>query len=692
MTWRAGTSAYQTLPFAMDPLADWIRPERERGKCHRVLVLIRLAAGCDLAALDSFRKAKDPDRLFVFNGLPVTLSQWQQALGIIRPAGHTLAASRYLTANVAPVLFDWLLAEPLVQALFSEMTLCQTLTMREGSAAEPHLGAAASCVPAGTDVLTGIIDYGFPVAGPVFAWPDGSQGWKTRLCALWVQDGKPNSSDPDLGLATPGLYKYGAVITGAAVEAILTQCDGDEDAFYQRSGLFRPLETSSYWTQAWASHGAHVSGLALGISDAGNPVVAVHMPKRTVEDSSGAALTGHAYNAMRFILQQAEAIGAPDPSPLFVLEGRDIPEDKPRKKPDVPAVVINLSYGFNAGPHDGSGPLEKAMAELQSLWNKAHPESPLIIVVPAGNAFQSQTFARFDAASLSKPDTSHLIWEVPPDDASANSVQIWLPVGYAGTATMTLTAPDGRRIRLSNQEGCIVELPGATAGCAAMAVFCGQRESRPRGMFQLVVGPTQTDLPHRAGSGYWRIDVEATDLGKGKAIEAWVQRDDLPTADYRPSRQSRFQQPEFRPYDPPAQPGDGTRENPPLVRPGTMNAMATGPATLVVGATFARQTYPVPVSIYSGGGRADWPVNVDGLASSDDSPILWGCLSSGMRAATTVRMFGTSMAAAMATQAVVASIDRFRKQPMKQAFAGMLIDPPHPAPDPRAGHGRLPMP
>lgn len=668
----SGKSAYQTLPFAMDPLADWLRPERTQ-QPHRHLLLIRMAEGCDFSTLESFRHAANPECLFLFAGQPVSLGQWQQTLGLTPPSSPIWAKARYATALAAPRLFAWILAEPVVQSLFAEITLCQSLD------AAPARGArrkAAPVPPAGPmpEALVGLIDHGFPVAGPLFNRQRGDgRNWESRLLALWVQDAKPNP-DGGKGLMPPDDFTYGGVIRGEAIANLLAASGGDEDAVYSASGLFVASMRNTYWCQHWGSHGAHVSGLALppfASSGRAEPVVAVHLPKRTVDDSSGAALTAHAFDGMRFILDHAEACCVPSPA-------------------QPPGVVINLSYGFNAGPHDGHGPLEKAMAELQALWLAAYPASPLVIVVPAGNAYQSQTFARFDKATLARPGGNSILWEVPPDDGSANSVQIWLPAAYAGKASITLTAPDGRAIRVANQPGALASLPGARGEPAAMAVFCPAQPSRPRALFQLVVGPTQIDAPRRAACGDWHIEISATGLGEGEAVEAWVQRDDLPTADTRPSRQSLFQHKGFQPYNPPWQPGDGTDETPSLVRPGTMNAMATGPATIVVGSTFRRQTFDIPVAIYSGGGRKEWPVNVDGLAVADDSPILWGCLSAGMRAATSVRLFGTSMAAAMATRAIAANMPAFRGQPIKAAFGTMLIDPPQPSPDPRAGGGRLP--
>ncbi|WP_284179665.1 hypothetical protein [Rhabdaerophilum sp. SD176] len=692
MTWRTGTSAYQSLPLAMDPLADWIRPEVVRSPTGRTLLLVRLAEGVDIAALRSFRHAPDPNRLFVHQGRGVTTGQWHQTLDIPATASGTWSKARYLTARALPLFFEWLLASSSVQSLFDEITLCQSIDappapLRLRSAAL----AAPMAKPRDVRVLTGIIDHGFPVAGPVFSRRSAGQGgWGTRLRALWIQDGRPAAAHPDQGLASPEGFEYGAKISGEGIVRHLASVDGDEDRFYAATGLFRSHDRDSYWTQLSASHGAHVSGLALdpsGPVDGSEPVVAVHLPKTTVDDSSGAALSAHAFDALRFILAEAEHIAHPAPAPLFVLD-----EGQPRPQPEaiaVPPVVVNLSYGFNAGPHDGEGPLEKALLEMQTLWSRAHPRSPLVIVLPAGNGYQSQTFAQWDRHALSDPAKARVIWEIPPDDGSANSVQIWLPRGFRGKAHITLTSPSGASMRLGNRKGTIADLQGRSGVPVAMGLYCAPQASRPRGMFQLVVGPTQPDAVNRSASGAWEIRIEATGLLRNEAIEAWVQRDDLPVATARPSRQSRFRHADFRPFDPPGQPGDGSRETSPVQRPGSLNALATGPRTLVIGACAARKIFPIEVSLYSGGGRPEWQNGVDGLAASDDSALLPGRLSSGMRAAGSIRLFGTSMAAAMATREIARLIHRFRRGKPKTVFAQMLVDPPVPVPDARRGNGRL---
>jgi len=225
-----------------------------------------------------------------------------------------------------------------------------------------------------------------------------------------------------------------------------------------------------------------------------------------------------------------------------------------------------------------------------------------------------------------------------------------------------------------------------------MAGYCPPHPARPRGLFQFVVGATASGTAGRAASGLWTVTLDAPGLTASQCIEAWVQRDDGPPVTGRIGRQSILHHPAYQPIDPPRQPGDGTAESGPIMRPGTFNALATGPATVVAGACY-RQPLAGPgsagVSFYSGGGRSGWPAGVDLLAPCDDSLLLLGRLGLGMRAAGSARMFGTSVAAAMVTRRIGQSITSFVGLPPKAGAAALVMPPPAPMPNPRSGFGRL---
>ncbi|HRK24801.1 MAG TPA: hypothetical protein PLQ11_07595, partial [Beijerinckiaceae bacterium] len=435
MLWTTGTSAYQGLPLAMDPLADWIRPEN-RPADHRILVLIRLAAGITAQDLPDFPGSTETGPVFVFKGKPVTHRRWQQALAV--PRCYTGARgpwnrARYCTALATPDFFQWLLAEPKVQALFDEITLCITPDVSEPPADDREAGVAIDYSLPEAKVVTGVIDYGLPLAIPLYSGiaPDGATVAPPRLLSVWVQDGSPVRASAHNGLSRPTEFRYGAELSATAIRRIMRRAGGDEDRFYRMAALFVPARLGTYWTQHTTTHGAHVLGNVVDpAADAGhNPVIAVHLPSVAVEDRTGASLSGHAVDAMRFIIARTEDLSDPE-------DGRPMPP-----------LVINLSYGFHAGPHDGNAPIEKAMTELHALWSGVYPAAPFVIVVPAGNAYQSSTHACWTASMLASGDAS-VTWEIMPDDASCNILQIWLPEGLAGGATARLTSPQGQTVQL----------------------------------------------------------------------------------------------------------------------------------------------------------------------------------------------------------------------------------------------------
>ena len=96
------------------------------------------------------------------------------------------------------------------------------------------------------------------------------------------------------------------------------------------------------------SHGAHVLDLAAG-ADAGEAsanhrIVAVQLPALATSETSGAVTGYFAMHALDHILACVRRIGAVIGTP--------------------PPVVVNFSYGFSGGPHDGGGLMEQAIEAL----------------------------------------------------------------------------------------------------------------------------------------------------------------------------------------------------------------------------------------------------------------------------------------------------------------------------------------
>lgn len=94
-----------------------------------------------------------------------------------------------------------------------------------------------------------------------------------------------------------------------------------------------------------------------------------------------------------------------------------------RATPDDADVVINLSYGGLAGPHDGSSLLERAIDELIGLRKTKLPKVKTEIVICAGNSAASDMRAVQDIAA-SKPASLQL--SVIPDNPTLQFVEMWI--------------------------------------------------------------------------------------------------------------------------------------------------------------------------------------------------------------------------------------------------------------------------
>ncbi len=186
-----------------------------------------------------------------------------------------------------------------------------------------------------TAVVIGIVDDGIAFAHERFrkivnAIP------VSRVEYWWLQDGTLHGNVP-----------FGCELLKAEIDQLLTTCTHagavDEDELYQRAGL-NDFQLEGHKSAAWrAAHGTHVMDLAGGFDPDppfdNRPIVCVQLPIRVTADTSGASLFPYVPLAMTYIVNRALQIG-------------------------VSRVVINLSYGRIAGPHDGTSPLEDAIETL----------------------------------------------------------------------------------------------------------------------------------------------------------------------------------------------------------------------------------------------------------------------------------------------------------------------------------------
>jgi subtilisin family serine protease len=176
----------------------------------------------------------------------------------------------------------------------------------------------------GRGVVVGIIDTGIDVHHADFQVP-GSNPKRTRIKAMW------DMSDGRNDFTLPGTNNtLGKVYDEAAINAALAN---PSDPNMREKDV--------------VGHGTHVLGTAAGNGQAGgNGVYAGMAPEADLvivkairNDTAGFRLDDE-INALEFIRQQAAALNEP--------------------------FVINMSLGGQAGPHDGTGPDERAIDTLVS--------------------------------------------------------------------------------------------------------------------------------------------------------------------------------------------------------------------------------------------------------------------------------------------------------------------------------------
>ena len=472
--------------------------------------------------------------------------------------------------------------------------------------------------------IVAVIDDGLAFAHERFRFSDGT----TRLKYFWNQDDAANTKPP------PG-FGWGRELEECEINELLTVCTHgrllDEDAFYRLSGQRLAARR--------ATHGTHVMDIACGIDPrcasnapgAAPDIIGVQLPMWVTEETSGAFLTPLVYAAITYVLGRADQIAADEGT-------GPIP------------VVVNLSYGTIAGPHDGTGQFEAAIEELISAR-----QTPLRVVLPAGNHYLARCHASFalPKASPNGCQVHQLQWRAQPDSRAASFMEIWLPAETASKAlpeiAVRITTPTNESSPwISANEEWVWP---ATGKLKFLALYQAATEERPR--ILLAMAPTVDFAQATAPSGIWLIEFK--NEAEATIVEAWIQRGDTPFGYPLRGRQSRFEDADYARFDLAGRPQQEDTSSSLILRRSTINALATGPQSIVAGSFLRSDRKP---SAYSGAGRPSTPgtrpvIRVPDLSgASDDSLALEGVLAAGSRTGSVVAMNGTSVAAPQATRLI----------------------------------------
>ena len=496
-------------------------------------------------------------------------------------------------------------------------------------------------------VIVGIMDDSLNLVHERFSHEAEDGTLSSRIDYAWMQDAiSPAVSS----------VPYGAEITGSAINDARRELpDASEHVLLQHLGV-KDSGRASYQPEPLnfrTSHGTFVADLACGypVSDAQSQLVrmiGVKLPVLSSQDTSGATLIAAIISGSNYIFERAE------------LMSKSVGVALP--------VVLNFSYGFFGGPHNGRHIVERALALHAEGYRKAvsklkgGDDVPIEITLPAGNSHLSQTHAATNTAAADGEFAElPLNLVLQPEDRTSSFVEFWLPNGVSDTE-IKIAVPTGEQhsFNLENLKKPFGYVLTSSQGSAINReeIIARIKLDQPNGAPKqghrwrvlLAIAPTRVlDQPRLAApGGIWQIRITGK-LPKGAKLESWIQRDVSVSGLGQVGRQAYFTgetyiEHRFDPYGDPRIYDEGISK---IKRDGTLSGIATLETNdpnigfNVVGSYFHSSGSATP---YSSAGSD----SIQGprlLASTDSSRSLPGILASGTYSGTINPFNGTSAAA-----------------------------------------------
>jgi hypothetical protein len=408
---------------------------------------------------------------------------------------------------------------------------------------------------------------------------------------------------------------YGRQLVPAKIDKLFADYKGATEAEVYAAIAYYDLSNAT-------SHGAHILSTATGwpnlaekigdlpsVRDKASTVdvIFVQLPATTVADTSGNSLGGYVNDALEYILARTT---------------------------DDSRVVVNLSYGCYAGPHDGSSLIEKAMDAAIERGRNRGPRRGFDIVVAAGNSYQAGCHAMLKLKANRKQT---LQWAIQPDDETWSFVEIW----YRDSKTLkvSITPPsDTVSLGPAGIDSVCVFGEGNTPLCTIVHTEnASERDGKVNRMALIAVAPTRDRDGKRATAPYgvWTIMFEAAD---DVTVNAWIERDDPILVQTSQRRQSVFvTKPQHDDYV------DKDYIRTAVTKYDTINGIATGEFVIPVGSTIGETA--VSSSFSAAAKRGD--NKIVHTCPADEAEVLSGRLAFGNSGSATFRRTGTSVAAAM---------------------------------------------
>src|SRR6266581_4297263 len=401
-----------------------------------------------------------------------------------------LERATYCTATVTREFFKQLAKHPVLKEVVQRVGLGSHIGLTADGKLQEVVHLMAKAPKAGVAVI-GIMDDGLAFAHQRFRRIGAS-----RVEYLWRQDWPDN---------LPWLQVYGAELQKKdaggipGIDSRIAQCTHaglvDEDEIYRLTGHVDYASNLHHPAALRRSHGTHVMDLAAGFDEASapadRPIVAVQLPVQTTADTSGGKLDNPVLDGLWYLASRADSVAADMHSGRLPL-------------------VVNLSYGLIAGPHDGSSPIERAIDQFIAL--RSTPKAPMAVVVAAGNNRLSRCHASFHLEAHGVQGDRHsLTWRILPDDRTPSYLEIWLPNGGWPSVRVQVTPPGGAAPSSWISAGGTGVLQGAGGGTIGLITYFDTVTSNIDRPMILVVVVETADPDSKwefAPCGQWTVTVE----------------------------------------------------------------------------------------------------------------------------------------------------------------------------------------
>ncbi len=279
--------------------------------------------------------------------------------------------------------------------------------------------------------IIAVIDDGIPFAHRNFRSADGC-GTRFEFC--WLQSAHIDPQQTSV--------LFGREYTRADIDGLIARSGHDEDRLYHEAGATTDANDFGSLLEHHTTHGAHVMNLAAGYDPAHGEeppeeirIIAVQLPNSVTMDTSGFGKDMYILAAFHYIFNRADIIrkmyGVPDPR-----------------------LVINFSYGYTGGRHDGKTELEAAISELIQTRRCI---APTALVLASGNTFLDRLHAEIHDEDFHFSNAIALPWRIQPNDRTPSYLELWFWGEFTPADpfdfTIDLRNPGGDIVHLRDHEG-----------------------------------------------------------------------------------------------------------------------------------------------------------------------------------------------------------------------------------------------